>query len=44
LWRDKETFRVFQERIIPELVARRREEGKLADYEASISSIAFSPD
>ena len=43
-WRDKETFRVFQERIIPKLVARRREEGKLADYEASISSIAFSPD
>jgi len=27
-WRDKETFRVFQERVIPELVARRREEGK----------------
>jgi chemotaxis protein methyltransferase CheR len=28
-WRDRETLRVFQERIIPELVARRREEGKL---------------
>jgi chemotaxis protein methyltransferase CheR len=27
-WRDKEIFRVFQERVIPELVARRREEGK----------------
>ena len=27
-WRDKETFRVFQERVIPEFVARRREEGK----------------
>jgi chemotaxis protein methyltransferase CheR len=27
-WRGKETFRVFQERVIPELVARRREEGK----------------
>jgi chemotaxis protein methyltransferase CheR len=27
-WRDKETFRVFQERVIPELVARRRGEGK----------------
>ncbi len=27
-WRDKETFRIFQERVIPELVARRREEGR----------------
>ncbi|MCX7040933.1 MAG: tetratricopeptide repeat protein [Spirochaetes bacterium] len=27
-WRDKEIFRVFQERVLPELVARRREEGK----------------
>ena len=27
-WRDKETFRVFQEQVIPELVARRRAEGK----------------